>query len=50
MELYRAVPPPLGDNIPTFVPPAQIDNYVPIEEEVGWEVQRLQGNRSGGPS
>ena len=27
-------PPPPGDNIFTSVPPAQIDNYVPTEEEV----------------
>ena len=26
-----------------------IDNSVPMEEEVEWEVRRLWGNRSGGP-
>ena len=42
--------PPPGENIPTYVPPYQIDDYVPTEEEVKWVVQRLQGHWSGGTS
>ena len=49
MELYRTVP-PLGENTPISVPTSQIDNSVPIEEEVEWAVSRLRGHRSGGPS
>ena len=49
VELYRAVPPP-GDNILTSMTPSNIDDYIPMEEEVEWEVQRLRGHRSGGPS
>ena len=51
-ELYCAVPPPppSGENIAIYVPPSQIDNSLPIEEEVEWAVQRLRGHRSGGLS
>ena len=43
-EIYRAVPPPPGENIPTSMPPSQIDDFVPIEEEVEWAVRRLWGH------
>ena len=49
MELYRDVTYP-GENIPTYVPPDQIDDSVLTEDEVKWEVQRLRGHRSVGPS
>ena len=48
--LTRRTPPPPEDNIPTSVPPSQIDDSIPTEEEVKWEVQRLGGRRSGGTS
>ena len=48
-ELYRAVP-PLGETVPISVPPSQIDDSVTTEEEVKWELRRLQGHQSGGPS
>ena len=32
-----------------YVTHTHIDNSVPMEEEVEWEVRRLWGNRSGGP-
>ena len=48
-ELYRSLPPPLGENIPTSVPHCQIDDSVTTDEEVEWVVGRLQGNRLGGP-
>ena len=32
------------------MPPFQIDDSVPTEEEVDWAVRILQGHRSGGPS
>ena len=48
---YPPPPPPFppGDTITTSRPRSQIDNSVPIEEEVKWEVWRLRGHRSGGP-
>ena len=48
-ELYPAVPPP-RETIPISVPPSQIDDSVPTEEEVEWAVWILRGHRSGGPS
>ena len=33
-DLYRAVPHPPGETIPISVPPSQIDDFVPTEEEV----------------
>ena len=49
-ELYRYLPPPpLGENIPTYVQPSQIDDSVTTDEEVEWVVRRLQGNGLGGP-
>ena len=50
VELYRTITPPLGENTPTSVTLAQIDDSVPTEEEVEWAVRRLRGHRSGGPS
>ena len=49
MELYRAVPPP-GENIPTSVPPYQIDDSIPTEEEFEWTVWSLRGHRLVGPT
>ena len=34
----------------TSVMTANIDDSVPTEEEVEWEVWRIRGNRSSGPS
>ena len=48
--LRRTPPPPRGEMIPISVPPSPINNSVPTEEEVEWEVRRLWGHRSGGPS
>ena len=47
-NMYHVVT-PLGKDIPTSVPPAQIDNSVPTEEGVEWEVRRLRGHQLGGP-
>ena len=35
---------------PISVPPYPIDDSIPTDEEVEWEVHRLRGHRSGGPS
>ena len=51
VELYHVIPtPPLGDNIPIYVKVAHIEEFVPMEEEVEWEMRILRGHRSGGPS
>ena len=41
--------PPPGENISTSVMTDHVDDYVHIEEEVEWALQRLQGHRLGGP-
>ena len=41
--------PPLGEKIPTSVMPANIDDFVPTEEEVERVVSRLRVHRLGGP-
>ena len=48
-DIPRCTPPPRGETIPVSVPPYPIDNSVPTEEAVEWEVRRLWGHRSGGP-
>ena len=51
MELYHTSPhPPPWENIPTSVMTAHIDDSITTEEEFVWEVQRLWGQKSGGPS
>ena len=49
VELYRTIPPP-GDNILPSVTPDHVDNSVLMEEDVEWEVRILWGHRSGGTS
>ena len=49
VELYRTIPPP-GDNILPSVTPAHVDNSVLMEEDVDWAVRRLWGQMSGGTS
>ena len=39
-KLYRRVP-LTGEDIPIFVEPFQVEDLVPTEEEIDWEVQRL---------
>ena len=48
-KLYSRVP-PLGDTIPVTIEPFEVEDGVPTEAEVEWEVKRLQNNRAGGPS
>ena len=48
VDLYRYVPTP-GVNISISVEPLPVDDLVPTEDKVGWEVKRLQNHRSGGP-
>ena len=48
-RLYSRVPPP-GDTIPVTIAPFTVEDGVPLEAEVEWEVKRLQNNRAGGPS
>ena len=42
--------PPLGENIPFSVETFPVDDSVPTEEEMEWEVTRLLDHRSRGPS
>ena len=49
VTLYSRVPPP-GDSIPVDVEPFAVEDGVPEEEEVEWEVKRLQNNHAGGAS
>ena len=49
VSLYSYVP-PLGKNIPIYVNPFPVDNWVPKEDEIEWAVKRLRNNRSGGLS
>ena len=49
MDLYRYVPPP-GVNIPIFVEPFPVDDLVPTEDKIKWEVKHLRNHCSGGPS
>ena len=49
MELYSYVPPP-GANIPISVEPFPVDNLVPTEDEIEWEMKRLRNQCSGEPS
>ena len=49
VELYSYVP-PLGANIPISVEPFPVDDSVPTEYKIEWEVKRLHNQRSRGPS
>ena len=49
VALYSWVP-PLGDSIPVNIEPFAVEEGVPEEGEIEWEVKRLQNNRAGGPS
>ena len=49
MELYSYVPPP-GKNIPISVEPLTVDDLVPTEDGIEWEVKRLRNHRSRGTS
>ena len=48
--LYSRVPPPPGDTIPVTIEPFAVEDGVPLEVEVEWEIKRLRINRAGGPS
>ena len=47
VALYSYVPPP-GKNIPISVNPFPVDDLVPTEDKIEWEVKRLRNNRSRG--
>ena len=47
VELYSYVPPP-GENIPVTVTPSELDDSVPMEDEIAEAVKKLRRNRSGG--
>ena len=49
VELYSYVPPP-GTNIPISVEPFPVDDSVPTEDKIKWEVKCLHNHRSGGPT
>ena len=49
VELYSYVP-PLGENIPISVEPLPVDESVPMEDDIKWEVSQPQNHCSGGPS
>ena len=47
VDLYSYVPSP-GENIPVTVTPTDVDNLVPMEDEIADAVKKLRMNRSGG--
>ena len=49
VDLYSYVPSP-GENILVTVTLAEVDNSVPMEDEIEDAVKKLRINRSGGPS
>ena len=49
VDLYQHVPPP-GENIPKSVEPFQVENSVPTEDEIEWDVKCLRNHCSWGPS
>ena len=49
VALYCRIPPP-GENIPISVKPLLVDDSLPTEIKIEWEVHRLSSNHSGGPS
>ena len=49
VEIYQHVPPP-GEIIPVGDILFLMDDVIPEDEEIAWEVRRLCLNRSGGPS
>ena len=49
VELYSHVPPP-GTNIPIYMQPFPVDDSVPTEDEIEWEVTLLHKHRSRGTS
>ena len=49
VDLYRQVQ-PLGENISVPIYPFQVKESVPTEDEIEWKVQKIQNNRSRGPS
>ena len=49
MDLYRYVS-PLGGNIRISVDPFPVEDSVPTEDDIEWEVKRLLNHYSGGAS
>ena len=49
VALYSHIP-PTGDNIPVDIQPFIVDDSVPEEGGIEWEVKHLRNNRSRGPS
>ena len=49
VDLYSYVSSP-GENIPVTVAPAEVNDLVPMEDEIEDAVKKLRSNRSGGPS
>ena len=49
VALHHHIPPP-GENIPVSVGPFPLDELVPTEGDIEWEVRSMRDNRSGGLS
>ena len=49
VDLYRCLPPP-GENTPVSVEPFPVEDSVPTEDEVKWEVKGLHNHCFGGVS
>ena len=47
--LHRHIPPP-GENISIYVDPLPLDELVPMEDDIKWEVRKLRDNGSSSPS
>ena len=48
VDLYQRVP-NLGETIPVLVDPFAVENSIPEEVDIEWDVKRIRSNRSGGP-
>ena len=49
VDLYSYVSSP-GENIPVTVAPAEVNDLVPMEDEIEDAAKNMRRNRSGGPS
>ena len=49
VSMHHHIPPP-GENIPIFFDPFPLDESVPTEDNIEWEVRRLRDSGSSSPS
>ena len=49
VDLYSYIPAP-RENIPVYVDPFPVEDWVPTADKIEWAVKGLRNHRSGGPS